>query len=192
MGEPTLEDTAPEELAQTSVQVQQPMSATWAETWVNVVFPTLFGMVAGAFWQASISPQLTYGLPNPPPRWFAHHDALLPPAPPLAYASSSIDVARLPRWYRCPRSPAAVCLVHRDGWFRVWRVPHGRALDLGQHFVVAISPSSVPIGHLAHHGRQHRCLGRLVALSQPDDVIRRCTIPRRWGNPPNAHRRNSP
>lgn len=66
MGEPTLEDTAPEELAQTSVQVQQPMSATWAETWVNVVFPTLFGMVAGAFWQASISPQLTYGLPNPP------------------------------------------------------------------------------------------------------------------------------
>ena len=66
MGEPTLEDTAPEESAQTTVAAHQPMSATWAETWVNVVFPTLFGMVAGAFWQASISPQLTYGLPNPP------------------------------------------------------------------------------------------------------------------------------
>ena len=66
MGEPTLEDTAPEESAQTTASAHQPMSATWAETWVNVVFPTLFGMVAGAFWQASISPQLTYGLPNPP------------------------------------------------------------------------------------------------------------------------------
>ena len=61
MGEEAVEAEAPVE-----VLVQQPVSATWKETWDNVIFPTLFGLAVGAAWQALISPQLTYGLPNPP------------------------------------------------------------------------------------------------------------------------------
>ena len=61
MGEEAVEAEAPVE-----IHVQQPVSATWKETWDNVIFPTLFGLAVGAAWQALISPQLTYGLPNPP------------------------------------------------------------------------------------------------------------------------------
>ena len=173
-------------------QIQQPMSATWAETWVSVVFPTLFGMAAGALWQAFISPQLTYGLPNPPQggllimmlfspllhRWLTPH----PQSMWLDYLGG-IAALGLPLMFVWSTGMGgSVCGGYLTVVLWIWV----------QHFVVAISSSSVPIGHLAHHGRQHRCLGWLVALPQPDDVITRCTIPRRWGNPPNAHRRNSP
>ena len=46
-------------------QITLPSSATWGETWVNVIFPTLFGVVVGSAWQAGIQPRLTYNLPNP-------------------------------------------------------------------------------------------------------------------------------
>ncbi|MEL0330757.1 MAG: hypothetical protein VW982_00910 [Candidatus Poseidoniales archaeon] len=61
MGEEAVEAEGPVE-----VLVQQPVSATWKETWDNVIFPTLFGLAVGAAWQALLSPHLTYGLPNPP------------------------------------------------------------------------------------------------------------------------------
>ena len=41
-------------------------SATWGETFQNVIAPTMFGMAAGGGWQALVSPHLTYGMPNPP------------------------------------------------------------------------------------------------------------------------------
>lgn len=42
-----------------------PTTATWAETWTNVGFPTLFGVVTGGVWQVMVQPRLTYGMPNP-------------------------------------------------------------------------------------------------------------------------------
>ncbi len=64
-----------------------PRTATWRETFENVIAPTMFGFVAGAGWQVYLSPHLTYGLPNPPQgglllmmlfspllhRWLTHH-----------------------------------------------------------------------------------------------------------------------
>jgi hypothetical protein len=42
-----------------------PSSATWKETWVNVGFPTFFGVAVGAGWQVAVQPRLTYDVPNP-------------------------------------------------------------------------------------------------------------------------------
>ena len=42
-----------------------PSSATWAETWTNVAFPALFGMVVGSIWQYAVQPLLPYDVPNP-------------------------------------------------------------------------------------------------------------------------------
>jgi hypothetical protein len=42
-----------------------PSSATWKETWVNVGFPTFFGVAVGAGWQIAVQPRLTYDVPNP-------------------------------------------------------------------------------------------------------------------------------
>lgn len=42
-----------------------PTTATWAETWTNVGFPTLFGVVTGGAWQVMVQPRLAYGMPNP-------------------------------------------------------------------------------------------------------------------------------
>ena len=42
-----------------------PTTATWEETWTNVGFPTLFGVVTGGAWQVMVQPRLTYGMPNP-------------------------------------------------------------------------------------------------------------------------------
>ena len=64
-----------------------PRTATWRETFENVIAPTMFGFLAGAGWQVYLSPHLTYGLPNPPQgglllmmlfspllhRWLTHH-----------------------------------------------------------------------------------------------------------------------
>lgn len=64
-----------------------PRTATWRETIENVIVPTMFGFVAGAGWQAFLSPHLTYRMPNPPQgalllmmlfspllhRWLTHH-----------------------------------------------------------------------------------------------------------------------
>tara|TARA_B100000900_G_scaffold415682_1_gene446581 strand:+ start:8494 stop:8988 length:495 start_codon:yes stop_codon:yes gene_type:complete len=64
-----------------------PRTASWRETFENVIVPTLFGFVVGAGWQAFLSPHLTYGMPNPPQggllvmmlcspllhRWLTHH-----------------------------------------------------------------------------------------------------------------------
>jgi len=56
------DDAAP--VAQVEV-LPQPSSATWAETWVNVVAPALMGVVLGALWQVFIQPRLSLNLPNP-------------------------------------------------------------------------------------------------------------------------------
>jgi uncharacterized membrane protein YfcA len=42
-----------------------PSSATWKETWVNVGFPTFFGVAVGAGWQIAVQPRLTNEVPNP-------------------------------------------------------------------------------------------------------------------------------
>ncbi len=42
-----------------------PSSATWKETWVNVGFPTFFGVAVGATWQVAVQPHLPYDVPNP-------------------------------------------------------------------------------------------------------------------------------
>ena len=84
---------------------------------------------------------------------FAHHDALFSPASPVVDTPPTLDVAGLPRWNRCARSPLAVRVVHRDGRFRLWRLLDGGVVDLGEHILVAIPFTSVSAGHLAHHGR---------------------------------------
>ena len=57
-----------EEASSPSVEVEPSLrrSATWGETFQNVIAPTMFGMAAGGGWQALVSPHLTYGMPNPP------------------------------------------------------------------------------------------------------------------------------
>ena len=57
-----------EETSSPSVEVEPSLrrSATWGETFQNVIAPTMFGMAAGGGWQALVSPHLTYGMPNPP------------------------------------------------------------------------------------------------------------------------------
>ena len=57
-----------EESSFPSVEVEPSLrrSATWGETFQNVIAPTMFGMAAGGGWQALVSPHLTYGMPNPP------------------------------------------------------------------------------------------------------------------------------
>jgi len=57
-----------EESSSPSVDVEPSLrrSATWGETFQNVIAPTMFGMAAGGGWQALVSPHLTYGMPNPP------------------------------------------------------------------------------------------------------------------------------
>ncbi len=57
-----------EESSSPSVEVEPSLrrSATWGETFQNVIAPTMFGMAAGGGWQALVSPHLTYGMPNPP------------------------------------------------------------------------------------------------------------------------------
>ena len=57
-----------EEASSQSVEVEPSLrrSATWGETFQNVIAPTMFGMAAGGGWQALVSPHLTYGMPNPP------------------------------------------------------------------------------------------------------------------------------
>ena len=57
-----------EEASSPSVEVEPSLrrSATWGETFQNVIAPTMFGMAAGGGWQALVSPRLTYGMPNPP------------------------------------------------------------------------------------------------------------------------------
>lgn len=52
----------------TSIEVepQPPRSATWRETFDNVVAPTLFGVVVGAAWEALAMPLNPYPMPNPP------------------------------------------------------------------------------------------------------------------------------
>ena len=42
-----------------------PSSATWKETWDNVVFPAFFGAGVGAVWQVAVQHRLTYEVPNP-------------------------------------------------------------------------------------------------------------------------------
>ena len=48
------------------VEALPPRSATWRETFDNVMAPTAFGMGAGALWEALAMPHLSYGMPNPP------------------------------------------------------------------------------------------------------------------------------
>ena len=57
-----------EEASSPNVEVEPSLrrSATWGETFQNVIAPTMFGMAAGGGWQALVSPHLTYGMPNPP------------------------------------------------------------------------------------------------------------------------------
>ena len=57
-----------EEASSPSVEAEPSLrrSATWGETFQNVIAPTMFGMAAGGGWQALVSPHLTYGMPNPP------------------------------------------------------------------------------------------------------------------------------
>lgn len=57
-----------EEASSPSVEVEPSLrrSATWGETFQNVIAPTMLGMAAGGGWQALVSPHLTYGMPNPP------------------------------------------------------------------------------------------------------------------------------
>ncbi len=57
-----------QEASSPSVEVEPSLrrSATWGETFQNVIAPTMFGMAAGGGWQALVSPHLTYGMPNPP------------------------------------------------------------------------------------------------------------------------------
>ena len=57
-----------EEASSPSVEVEPFLrrSATWGETFQNVIAPTMFGMAAGGGWQALVSPHLTYSMPNPP------------------------------------------------------------------------------------------------------------------------------
>ena len=43
-----------------------PRTATWRETFENVIAPTMFGFLAGAGWQVYLSHHLTNRLPNPP------------------------------------------------------------------------------------------------------------------------------
>jgi hypothetical protein len=57
-----------EEEASVAIDVRPPAlpsTATWEETWTNVGFPTLFGVVTGGAWQVMVQPRLTYGMPNP-------------------------------------------------------------------------------------------------------------------------------
>jgi hypothetical protein len=57
-----------EEEASVAINVRPPSlptTATWEETWTNVGFPTLFGVVTGGAWQVMVQPRLTYGMPNP-------------------------------------------------------------------------------------------------------------------------------
>jgi hypothetical protein len=57
-----------EEEASVAIDVRPPSlptTATWEETWTNVGFPTLFGVVTGGAWQVMVQPRLTYGMPNP-------------------------------------------------------------------------------------------------------------------------------
>ena len=59
-------DTTDEEVPAIAVATQAPRSATWRETFDNVMAPTAFGMLAGALWEAMAMPHLSYGMPNPP------------------------------------------------------------------------------------------------------------------------------
>ena len=80
-------DKADEVTSAITVEFQAPRSATWRETFDNVMAPTAFGMLAGALWEALAMPHLSYGMPNPPQgglllmmlfspllhRWLTHH-----------------------------------------------------------------------------------------------------------------------
>ena len=59
-------DTTEEVVSAIAVADQAPRSATWRETFANVMAPTAFGMLAGALWEAMAMPHLSYGMPNPP------------------------------------------------------------------------------------------------------------------------------
>ena len=128
---------------------------------------------------------------QPPAGRAADHDALLSAPSSLADAPSTFDVVGLSWRHRRSWCPLAFRLVHGNGWLCLWRIPYGGLVDLGKHFVVAIPSAAVPIGHMAHHGREHRCVGWLVVVPRPDDVITRCRTRHRWGNRPTARRCNS-
>ena len=40
-------------------------SATWKETWINVIAPALFGLIVASIWQWKVKSMLPWGLPNP-------------------------------------------------------------------------------------------------------------------------------
>ena len=61
-------EASAEETTSLQVEALPPRSATWRETFDNVMAPTAFGMGAGALWEALAMPHLSYGMPNPPQR----------------------------------------------------------------------------------------------------------------------------
>ena len=109
----------------------------------------------------------------------------------VAYPARRVEVEGIPR--RCG-GPRVVFWRRLDHRFRGvdlrWLCRH-RGVDMDQHFVVAIPPSSFPIRLVAHAWGQHRGVGWLRSGLQPVRLIRTCKIPRRSGNHPTVHRCNT-
>lgn len=152
------------------------------------------GVVRSAGWcclagAGSTSPSLSHAQSNS--RCALAFLAALAGVSSVAYPARRVEVEGIPRRSGGPRVVFRRRLDHRlRGVDLRWLCRH-RGVDMDQHFVVAIPPSSFPIRPVAHAWGQHRGVGRVRSGLQPVGLIRTCKIPRRSGNHPTVHRCNT-